>query len=103
MTGYVSLPSLATIFYLVRKSADTMTARQALRTIGKVLQIAASPGKAGHMALQSHMSDFEDALQYAIATLAGADWLITRKPSDFPRRGTPPIFTPEEFLKKHTE
>jgi len=40
-----------------------------------------------------------DALQYAIATLAGADCLVTRNPSDFPTRGKIPVLTPEEFLK----
>ena len=99
MEGLVSLPSLGTIFYLVRKRADLNTARQALSTICRVLRVAESPGQAGHMALQSHMPDFEDALQYAIATLAGADCLVTRNPSDFPKRGKVPVLTPEEFLK----
>jgi predicted nucleic acid-binding protein len=99
LEGLVSLPSLGTIFYLTRKSADLNTARQTLSTICRVLQVADSPGQAGHMALQSHIPDFEDALQYAIATLAGADCLVTRNPSDFPKRGKVPVLTPEEFLK----
>ena len=79
--------------------ALVVNARQAVSTICRVLQVADSPGQAGHMALQSHMADFEDALQYAIATLAGADCLVTRNPSDFPKRGKVPVLTPEEFLK----
>jgi predicted nucleic acid-binding protein len=100
LEGVVSLPSLGTIFYLVRKSADTSAARQALNTICQVLKIADGPGSAGHAALQSRMADFEDALQYAIATLAGADCLVTRNVSDFPKRGRIPVLTPTEFLKR---
>jgi len=99
LEGLVSLPSLGAIFCLVRKRADPNTARQALRTICRVLQVVGSPGQAGHMALQSRMPDFENALQYAIARLAGADCLVTRNSSDFPKRGKVPALTPEEFLK----
>jgi predicted nucleic acid-binding protein len=99
LEGLVSLVSLGTIFYLIRKRTDPNTARQALNTMCRVLQIVDCPGQAGHTALQSHMHDFEDALQYAIATLAGADCLVTRNPSDFPKRGKVPVLTPEEFLK----
>lgn len=102
MQGLVSLQSLGTIFYLVRKRADADTARQAVGTICRVLQVADSPGQAGRMALQSHMSDFEDALQYAIAVLAEADCVVTRNPSDFPKHGKVPVLTPEEFLKKES-
>jgi predicted nucleic acid-binding protein len=99
LEGLVSLPSLGTIFYLVRKRSDLNTARQALSTICRVLQVADCPSQAGRMALQSHMPDFEDALQYAIATLGGADCFLTRNPSDFPRHGKVPVLTPEELLK----
>ena len=100
MQGLVSLQSLGTIFYLVQKRTDADTARRAVHTICRVLQVVDSPGQAGHMALQSHMTDFEDALQYAIATLAAADCLVTRNTSDFPKRGKVPVLTPEEFLKR---
>ena len=100
LAGIVSLPTLGTIFYLVRKRADLNTARQALDTICRVLQIVDSPAKVGHMALHSRMTDFEDALQYFTATLAGADCVVTRNPSDFPKRGKVPVLTPEELLKR---
>ena len=103
MEGMVSLLSLGTIFYLVQKSADAKTARQAVKTICRVLQIADSPGEAGRMALQSRMTDFEDALQYAVAALAEADCIVTRNPSDFPKRGKVPVLTPEEFLRRQLE
>ena len=98
--GLVTLPSLGTVFYLVRKGADVNSARQAVHTICRVLQIADGPSEAGRMALRSRMSDFEDAIQYAVAVLAGADCLVTRNPSDFPRRGKVPVLTPDEFLKE---
>lgn len=100
LEGLVSLLSLGTIFYLVRKRADSDTARHAINTICRVLQIVDSPGRAGHMALQSHMGDFEDALQYAIATLAGADCIVTRNPADFPKRGKVAVLTPDELLSR---
>jgi predicted nucleic acid-binding protein len=100
LEGLVSLPSLGTIFYLVKRSADANAARQALTTMCRVLRIADGPGKAGQMALQSRMADFEDALQYAIATLAGADCIITRNVPDFPKRGKIPVLTPKEILAR---
>jgi predicted nucleic acid-binding protein len=99
LEGLVSLQSLGTIFYLLRKSTDTPTARKALQTMCRVLEIADSPARAGHMALQSTQPDFEDALQYAIAVLAKAECLITRNASDFPKRGKIPVLSPEEFLR----
>ena len=102
LEGLVSILSLGTVFYLVRKSADAATARQAIQTICGVLRIADSPGQAGHLALQSRTNDFEDALQYAMATLAGADCFVTRNTSDFPKRGKVPVLTPEQMLRTLT-
>jgi len=102
LEGLVSLLSLGTIFYLVQKSADAKTGRQAVNTMCRVLQIVDSPGQAGHMALHSRMTDFEDALQYAVATLAEADCIVTRNPSDFPKRGKVQVLTPEEFLERES-
>jgi predicted nucleic acid-binding protein len=103
MEGLVSLQSLGTIFCLLRKRMDTPTARKALQTMCRVVEIADSPAQAGHMALQSMQPDFEDALQYAIAVLAKAECLITRNSSDFPKRGKVPVLTPEEFLRKQQD
>jgi predicted nucleic acid-binding protein len=100
LEGLVSLQSLGTIFYLLRKHMDTPTARKALQTMCRVVKIADSPAQAGLIALQSTQPDFEDALQYAIAVLAEAQFLITRNSSDFPKRGKIPVLTPEEFLRK---
>jgi predicted nucleic acid-binding protein len=103
LEGLVSLQSLGTIFYLLRKRTDTPTARKSLKTLCRVVKIADSPSQAGYMALQSTQPDFEDALQYAIAVFAKADCLITRNSSDFPKRGKIPVFTPEEFLLKQQD
>jgi predicted nucleic acid-binding protein len=100
LEGMVSLQSLGTIFYLLRKQAGAQSARKAVHTICRVVKIADSPARAGHMALQSSQSDFEDALQYAIASISKAECLITRNISDFPKRGKIPVLTPQEFLEK---
>lgn len=96
--GMVSLLSLGTIFYLVRKRTDAHAAREAIRTICRVLRVVDSPGRAANAALESRMSDFEDALQYSVASLSGADCLVTRNASDFPRHGNVAVLTPDEFL-----
>ena len=98
--GLVSLPSLATIFYVVGRCVDEKTARQALNTMCRTLRIAEGPAEAGHMALRSRQPDFEDALQYAIAVLAKADCLVTRNPSDFPKHGRLPVMTPDKLLQR---
>ena len=43
LEGLVSLQSLGTIFYLLRKRMDTQTARKALQTMCRVVKIADSP------------------------------------------------------------
>jgi predicted nucleic acid-binding protein len=100
LEGFVSLQSLETVFYLLRKCTNVLMARKSLQTMCRVVKIADSPAQTGYMALQSTQSDFEDALQYAIAVLAKAECLITRNISDFPKRGQVPVLTPEDFLRK---
>jgi predicted nucleic acid-binding protein len=101
LEGCVSIPSLVTISYVVRRCADRKTARTALQTICRVFRIVDSPAEVAGLALQSGWKDFEDAVQYHTAALAGADCVMTRNPRDFLRagEGRPGILTPEEFLR----
>lgn len=101
LEGQVSIPSLTTVFYLVRKCADRKTARSALQAICRVFRVVGSPSEVAHLALESGRKDFEDAVQYHTAALAGADCVITRNPRHFPRvnEGGPSVLTPEEFLR----
>ena len=100
LEGLVSIPSLTTVFYLIHKSTDRRTARSALRTLCRVLHVVGSPAEVASLALESPRKDFEDAVQYHTAVLAGADCVMTRNPRDFPsaREGGIPVLTPEEFL-----
>ncbi len=101
LEGMVSIPSLTTVFYLIEKSADRRTARSAVRTLCRVLQAVDSPAKAARLALESRQRDFEDAVQYHTARLAGADCVMTRNVRDFLRgqEGGIPVLTPEELLR----
>jgi predicted nucleic acid-binding protein len=102
LEGLVSLHSLATIFYLLRKQQGAQAARKTVQTICRVAKIADSPARAGPIALRSTQPDFEDALQYAIAYISKAECLITRNTSDFPMRGKVPVLTPHAFLQKQS-
>ena len=99
--GQVSIPSLTTVFYLVRRCAHRKTARSALHTLCRVFRVVGSPAEVARLALESGRKDFEDAVQYHTAALAGADCVMTRNPRVFPRSGEggPPVLTPEEFLR----
>jgi len=104
LEGLVSIPSLTTIFYLIQRSADRRTARSALRTLCRVLDVVGSPAEVAALALDGGRKDFEDAVQYHTAVLAGADCVVTRNPRDFPsaREGGIPVLTPEELLSALT-
>ena len=101
LEGQVSITSLTTVSYLVQKCVDRKAASSALHTICRVFRVVGAPAEVARLALDSGWKDFEDAVQYHTAALAGADCVVTRNPRDFPRAGAsgPLVLTPEELLR----
>jgi len=98
--GQVSIPTLITIDYIVRKTVGKAKTRQAIQAIMDVFRVVESAPEAVAFALASRWTDFEDAVQYCTAMLAGADYFIARNARDFQisAEWKPKVFAPEAFL-----
>lgn len=98
--GYVSVAALLNIYYIVRKALGRNTAldcvRRLLETDG--LEVFAVDKRHVQTALNSAMTDFEDAVQAAVAEVAEIDMIVTRNKRDF-RQSPVPAVLPEEFLE----
>ena len=93
----VSAISFNNIFYIVRTARDTAAARRALILLRDVFASVAPDQRILNQAIDSEITDFEDAIQLYSALHADADYLLTRNVGDFPA-GILPILTPDEFL-----
>lgn len=88
----------ANLFYLLRKQVGSAKAGALLKKLRLLLKVLPMNDKVVDSALASPMSDFEDALQFHCASIAGVDTIVTRNARDF--KNVPgALFTPEEYLK----
>lgn len=99
--GQVSAVSFTNILYIVRKLANLSTARTALSILRDAFTAVSCDGRVLTRAIDSEIKDFEDAVQYHCAVLAGAECMLSRNPDDFPRTSDCPVLTPAEFLAAH--
>jgi predicted nucleic acid-binding protein len=96
----VSVISFNNVHYIVRKTTDLPAARRAMRLLRDTFEPVPFDERLLHQAIDSNLSDFEDAIQFFSALRAGADCLVTRNPRHFPADELP-ILTPAEFLAAH--
>jgi len=95
--GLLAAHALTTVRYLVRKEMGAAGTKRILTSILKVFAIAAVDSEVVEEALQSPLSDFEDAVTTAAARLARCELIVTRDPKGF-RASTVPCITPEQLL-----
>jgi predicted nucleic acid-binding protein len=100
ITAYTSALSLPNIYYVLRKAAGAKIARQTVRLLRDVFTLAPLDEQIVNQAIDAHIADFEDAIQFFSALRAGAVVLITRNAADFPQQGIA-LQTPAEFLAAH--
>ena len=98
--GSISTLSLPNLYYLLRRTDGSKTARKALRTLRDIFHLVPLDTQITNQAADADIRDFEDALQFFSAIRAGAIVLITRNPKDFPA-GDISVQTPTEFLATH--
>ena len=72
----ISAISFNNIFYIVRKTRDTATARQVLVLLRDVFTGVALSPRILNQAIDSDMADFEDAIQFYSAIHVGAEYLL---------------------------
>jgi len=89
--------TLTTIEYILGQSMSAGKARSTLHRLFEIFDITTVSRSVIHEALQSKMSDFEDAVLAHSANLAGMDAIVTRNTKDF-KHSPVKAFDPEEFL-----
>lgn len=95
--GYVSGHAVTNIFYILRRQIGSEAARELLSRLLQRIQFASVTDEVIQQALQSLVTDFEDAVTGAAANAAGLEVIVTRNTSDFVASSVPAIL-PEEFL-----
>lgn len=95
--GYICATAVTTIFYLASKAIGGKKARQHLRGLLSILEIAPVNRTIIANALDSGFSDFEDAVIHEAARAADLDTIVTRNTRDF-RKATMPVYAPADLL-----
>lgn len=100
--GVISAHAVATLFYLIKKHADAITARESIEWILASYSIAPCNADLLRAAHGRTARDFEDAVVIESAARSGCDCILTRNtrdftaspvkalaPADFPRGSAP--------------
>lgn len=92
---------ITTIHYILRKPLGDEAAREHIRTLLALFDIADVTKGDMLEAEKSGMPDFEDAVIAYCAKRAKADFIITRNTADYADSPVPAI-TPDDFLEQHS-
>lgn len=95
--GYVSGHAVTNIFYILRRQVGSEAARELLSRLLQRIQVASVTDEVIRAALQSSITDFEDAVTGEAASAAGVEVIVTRNMADFVASSVPAVL-PEEFL-----
>ncbi|MDD4817432.1 MAG: PIN domain-containing protein [Victivallaceae bacterium] len=94
--GIISTLTLCTVSYVLRKFARAAM-RKKLRDFRNILTPVDLSVSIIDKAIDSSLTDFEDAVQFYTATYSEADYIITRNAKHFPHDNIP-VLTPTSFL-----
>lgn len=97
--GYLAAHTISNLFYILRKDFSILQRREMLGALCKIFEISEIDKKKILAALENNdFADFEDCLQMECALEAGAEYIITRNPSDFVNSKLP-VIEPRDFLE----
>jgi predicted nucleic acid-binding protein len=95
--AWVCATTVTTVDYLLSQSFSRNKAKEAIRSLLTIFEVALVNRSVLERALASPMQDFEDAVLAEAGVLAGARIVVTRNARDFSRASLPAL-TPQEFL-----
>ena len=95
--AFICATTVTTIDYLLVKSLNKTNAKNALRRLISLFEIATVNRPVIERALLSKIQDFEDAVLNEAGQMAGADFVITRNTKDFAKSALK-VCDPNEFL-----
>ncbi len=95
--GLVCATSVTTLHYIVSKASGARRARDHVRRLLAIIDVAPVNRSVLHSALALGFPDFEDAVVHEAARQAGAQGIVTRDRTGFSRASLP-VHSPEEIL-----
>ncbi len=96
---FISALTFANAYYSIIRHHKEVNAKKYLSKFKVLVAILSLEDKAIELALASDFRDFEDGLQYFVATDNEADVIITRNVKDFSTSKIP-VMTAGEYLRK---
>jgi len=98
ITGFICATTVTTIHYLATKNLGKDPAKNQIKNLITLFNIAPVNRPVIEDALKSEFSDFEDAVIYHSARHVGVEAIITRDIKGF-KNSELPIYSPTEILK----
>ncbi|QNL98130.1 PIN domain-containing protein [Treponema sp. Marseille-Q4132] len=90
--------AFANIYYLLRKHLGIEKAKESLRKLRIIVDVISVNAKEVDLALNSELSDFEDALQYFTALDGKIEFIITRNVCDY-KNPKLIVQTPQQYIE----
>lgn len=100
--GYISGHAVTNIFYILRRQIGNEATKELLSRLLQRIQVVSVTDEVIRAALQSPITDFEDAVTSEAAKAIGLEVIVTRNISDF-LASSVPAMRPEEFLATISE
>jgi len=97
LQGLLCATTVTTLFYLASKAVGARKAREQVRELLTMFEVAPVDQAVLASALDLDFTDLEDAVLHEAARAAGAEGLVTRNGKDF-AKATLPVFTPGEVV-----
>lgn len=88
----------ANVYYLLRKHLGIEKAKESLRKLRIIIDVISVNSKEVDLALNSELSDFEDALQYFTALDNKIEFIITRNIRDY-KNPKLIVQTPQQYIE----
>ena len=98
LPGYMCATTVTTIHYLMQKALGAEHARQKMRNLMRLFEVAPVNRAVLEAALVSRLIDFEDAVLHETALHVRAEGIVTRDPAGF-KGARLPVYTPDELWK----
>lgn len=96
--GYLCGTTLTTVHYLAAKAIGTARAREEIKNMLSLFEVAPVNRHVLEAALAAGFDDFEDAVIHEAACHVGAEAIVTRNQKDF-KTSRIPVYTSEEMAK----
>jgi predicted nucleic acid-binding protein len=98
LPGHLCATTVTTVHYLSQRALGVGQARQKIRNLMQLFEVAPVNRVVLEAALASRLADFEDAVLHEAALHAGAEGIVTRDPTGF-KGARLPVYTPDELWK----